>query len=106
MGIKVSATNRDIKREKVMVRPIALNSSPAIPDTYTIGRNTAMVVKVEAVIASPTSFAPSSAASTASSPSSRCRKIFSNTTIELSTSMPTPKERPPRVIIFNEKLLK
>ncbi len=41
----------------------SLNKIPTIPSTNTIGRNTAMVVRVEAVIDKPTSLAPFMAAS-------------------------------------------
>ena len=60
-----------------------------------------MVVSVDAVIADWTSSAPAVAACTAPSPSSdRCRKMFSSTTIELSTSMPTPSASPPRLMML------
>ena len=73
-----------------------------IPSTNTIGRNTQTVVNVEAIIAPATCFAPSIAAVLESTPSStRIRKIFSITTIELSTSIPIPNANPDKEIIFN-----
>ena len=75
----------------------APSSSPATPSTYTMGPNTAMVVSVEAVIARCTSSAPSAAAAAGPRPLSRCRKMFSSTTMELSISIPTPSASPPRL---------
>ncbi len=65
-----------------------------------------MVVRVDAVMAAPTSLAPSTAASSGPRPSSRKRKMFSKTTMALSTSIPTPKARPPKDIKFKLSLLK
>ena len=61
---------------------------------------TAMVVSVDAVTALATSLVPRSAASRMLSPSSRHLKMLSSTTIELSTSIPTPTTSPVRVIRF------
>lgn len=65
------------------------------------GRNTASVVSVLAVIAIATSLVPLTAASSGGIPLSRSRVMFSSTTMELSTSMPTPRTRPPSVMIFS-----
>ena len=65
-----------------------------------------MVVKVDAIMAPPTSAVPLMAASFTETPCSICRKIFSTTTIALSTSIPAPNARPPKVIIFRVKPLK
>ena len=59
-----------------------------------------IVVSVEAVIAMVTSVAPRPEASLRSLPSSICLKIFSSTTMELSTIIPTPKASPQRVTRF------
>ena len=59
---------------------------------------------VLAMIAVPTSRAPSTEASSGVSLFSlRRRKMFSSTTMELSTIMPTPRARPPRVIRLSVK---
>ena len=78
------------------------NSWPATPSTNTIGTNTDTVVIVLAVTACPTSPAPTRAASMMSSPSSRFRWIDSSTTIELSTSRPIPRVRPPSDMMLSE----
>ena len=67
-----------------------------------IGPKTEMVVSVEAVIAPWTSSAPRAAASSAPNPAWRCRKMFSSTMMELSTSIPTPSASPPRLMMLRE----
>ena len=42
------ATSRLASSEKAMVRPMSLNRSRAMPCTNTTGRNTQIVVRVEA----------------------------------------------------------
>ncbi len=83
-----------------MVKESCLKIWPAIPITNANGRNTATVVKVEPVIAPVISRAPSAQAWANPFFICRCRKIFSITTIALSTNMPTPKARPPKDIIL------
>ena len=62
-----------------------------------MGMNTASVVMVEAVTAIPTSEAPSTEAFLGEDPSSvLCLKMFSSTTMELSTSIPMERARPAR----------
>ena len=70
------------------------------------GTNTAMCVSVEARMADQTSSLPSMAACTRGLPISMCRKVFSSTTIDASTIMPTPSARPPKVIVLSVKPLK
>ncbi len=66
-----------------------------------IGPKTLTVVSVEAVMAACTSSAPTDAAWMGGAPSSsRCRKMFSSTTMELSTNIPTPSARPPRLMML------
>ena len=65
-----------------------------------IGPKTEIVVRVEAVIAPCTSSAPLAAASRIGIPPSRCRKMFSRTMMELSTSIPTPRASPPRLMML------
>ena len=106
IGIKVKDTNSEAVKDKVTVKAKSLNTVPIIPSINTIGINTAIVVKVDAVIAMPTSDAPFIAASCLEYPSVLKRYIFSNTTIALSTNIPTANANPPRVIMFNVILLK
>ena len=73
-----------------------------MPCTNTSGRNTAIVVRVDAVTAMPTSDAPATAACTTPMPASRLRAMFSSTTIESSTTMPVASARPPSDITFKD----
>ena len=71
-----------------------------MPLVKTIGKNTLIVVRVEATMAPATCFVPCTAARGAARPRARRRTTFSSTTMELSTSMPIPRARPERVIMF------
>lgn len=66
-----------------------------------------MVVNVEAVIAPATSDVPRTAASVGERWfSSMFRKMFSMTTMALSTSIPAPSASPPSVMMFMDSPLK
>ena len=65
-----------------------------------------IVVMVELVMAPPTSPVPRMAASATGWPASTWRKMFSPTTMASSTSRPRPRARPPKVMMFNVRLLK
>ena len=71
IGTKVKATNRLAARE-VIARAMSVRSL-VMPYVNTIGRNTAIVVKVEAVIAPATWLVPSTAEVWADRPSLRIR---------------------------------
>ncbi len=86
--------------EEVMAMAMSRNNCPASSWIKTTGKKTAIVVAVEARTAPHTSFVPSYAASKALLPVLRCRSIFSSTTMELSTSMPTANEIPAILTIF------
>ena len=58
MGIKKRETIRDASKEKTTAKERSPKIWPAIPSTKTIGKNTAIVVKVEAVTAPATSDVP------------------------------------------------
>ncbi|KAG1535769.1 hypothetical protein G6F50_015225 [Rhizopus delemar] len=76
------------------------NSWPAMPSTNTSGRNTAMVVSVEATTAMLTSRVPAMAACRMPRPRSRALAMLSSTTIESSTTRPVASARPPSDITF------
>ena len=67
------------------------------------GRKTATCVRVDATMAPLTSSAPSTLAVVRSLPPSMCRNVFSSTTIEASTIMPTPRASPPKVSVLRVK---
>ena len=72
-GSTNTATTNEASREKTTVMARSPIISPATPSTKVMGRNTAMVVSVEAVTAPPTSRSPSRAARGGDSPCSRRR---------------------------------
>ena len=73
-GTTVMATTRLASSEKAMVRPMSLNRSRAMPSTNTTGRNTQMVVRVEANSAPATWFTPRMLAVRMGRPSSSRRR--------------------------------
>ncbi len=97
--------------EKSIERPTAAlianamsrNNCPASSWMNTTGRNTAIVVNVEAATAPHTSFVPRKAATRALSPNEQRLITFSRTTTALSTSIPTANARPARLTTFNER---
>ena len=102
MGMKYSATPNEASSENTTVSAISPKICPATPSTKTMGKNTVIVVSVEANTAVPTSRVPRMVAWIRSSPSSRQRKMLSSTTIELSTSIPTPRASPPSDMILSD----
>ena len=103
-GIRVTATSVATMSEKVTASARSRNNCPAMPSTKTMGTKTHTVVRVAATTACPTSDAPRRTRSETgrSPPRLRWRSIPSSTTMELSTSMPTPRARPPRDMMFND----
>ena len=107
-GTRVMATSRDAPRAYVMVSAISLKSCLVRPSTNTMGANTQTVVRVDEMIAAPTSFAPATAARLGSIPARLSLKMFSITTMELSTSIPTATARPEsdiRLMVTPEKYM-
>jgi len=102
IGMRKRATSRAASREMTTASPRSPNACPATPWTKTMGRKTAMEVKVEATTAIRTSAVPRRAAVRRSSPSSRHREMDSSTTMDESTSMPMPRARPPRDMMLSE----
>ncbi len=82
------------------VKTWSRNSCPATPSTNTSGRNTAIVLRVEATTAMLTSRVPAMAASRMLRPRSRALAMLSSTTIESSTTSPVASARPPSDITF------
>jgi len=85
---------------------MSVNICLVIPSANTIGRNTHIVVSVDANIAPDTCLAPYTLALAALILFSLILDIFSITTILLSTNIPTPKDKPDKLIIFKVILLK
>src|SRR5699024_1498705 len=100
IGTTVNATNNEAIKLNAIANANSVKIFPTMPLINTIGRNTTIVVNVDAEIAQPTTFVPAAAASLGHFAIPRCIEIFSITTIELSTNLPIPNARPPSVIIF------
>ena len=105
-GTTVIATTRDATRQNEMDIPIGTSNSCTVPDVKTIGKKTQIVVTVEDVMAPATCLAPCTAALGAVIPCPLSLKMFSITTIELSTSIPMPSDRPDSVMIFSDRFEK
>ena len=103
IGVSVSATNAENKIAAATVKPNSRNMRPTLPGRKEMGRNTAVSVAVVAMTAKAISRLPSSAASIIGWPSSRRRKMFSNTTMASSTTRPMAKTMPSRVSTLMEK---
>jgi hypothetical protein len=100
-GISVRPTTREASCEKATTTASWRYMMPEIPSMNRMGRKTTMVVRVVAISGAATSCVPSIAEAVASRPSSRLRKMFSSTTTALSSSMPTPSARPPKVMMLS-----
>ncbi|KAF5033961.1 hypothetical protein DSECCO2_601170 [anaerobic digester metagenome] len=99
-GTSVSALISDAVIENTMVNPVSLKSWPAKPSISEMGKNTTMVVAVEAMTEPVTRLAPAATLSLKLRSSVRARKQLSITTIELSTIIPMPTTRPPNDIML------
>ena len=73
MGVRVKAENREAAKTIMTTNPNSLNMIPVSPFTKMIGKKIAIVVKVEAITAVPTSPAPKIEASFLDSPPEWCR---------------------------------
>ena len=100
VGTTVNATIKDATSVYVIVNANGIRSCLTVPSTYTSGRNTQMVVRVDATIGAATCFVPCTAALGAETPLFLNLYIFSMTTMELSTSIPIPRHNPARDMTF------
>ena len=73
IGMNNTATINEAINDVTTVKPRSLNTWPANPSTNTIGKNTQIDVRVEAITAPRTSLVPRMAALRTESPSSRQR---------------------------------
>ena len=101
IGTTVTDTTREATKAKQMVKANGTIICAVIPPTKTNGTYTAIVVKVDAVTAESTSCVPSTAAWYLLLPILLWRKIFSSTTVELSTTIPTESANAANVTIFS-----
>jgi hypothetical protein len=103
IGVSVSATNSESSTEPATVSPKSRRKLPTRPSTNTTGTNTAATEMVAAVAAKAISRVPLLAASVALSPCSRCRSMFSSTTIASSITTPTASAMPSSVMVLSVK---
>ena len=104
-GVKVRATNPDIKTDITIVIANCLYISPLKPPINVTGTKTAPSTKIIAIKAPVTSFIAAKPASFGVLPISMCRSIFSITIIASSTTIPIAKTSPKSVkrFILNPK---
>ena len=105
IGVIVKDTIRENIVAATIVSPNSLNICPTKPDTSETGANTTTSHKVIAIAAIPTSLRPSMAAAIGFFPISICRCIFSITTIESSTRVPTTRDNPIKDNMFKVKCI-
>src|SRR5574344_701361 len=85
-----------------IIQPNCLKSTPDIPLTIVNGKNTAIMVHVEAITEMGTSFVAWIAACLGFDPRSICVVTFSSTTMASSTTLPIAMERHDREIMLKE----
>ena len=83
------------------IQPNCLNITPAVPLIMVSGRNTANIVKVDAMTDSCTSWVACTAASLGFEPRSMCVVMFSNTTMASSTTIPMAMDSADMEMIFS-----
>ena len=98
VGVQVSASRSEVKSETVMVTANARKNVPVTPVMETRGRKTTMGVIVEPIRGTVISFSALWMASRRPWPASRCKTIFSRTTMASSMTNPTAAARPPKVM--------
>ena len=102
-GVNVNETTKLISVEKTTTSENSRKILPIKPPVKASGTNTTTSTNVMAKAVKPISLRPSRAAVRLSLPISRCRLMFSKTTIESSTRIPTTNESAMSVIILSEK---
>ena len=100
MGVNDKAATVEINMMAHIIQPSCLKSTPDIPLTIVNGKNTAIMVKVEAITEIATSLVPCTAACLGSEPRSIWVVTFSSTTIASSTTIPIAMESDESEIIL------
>ena len=103
VGMTVTETSSERPTAQEIASAMSPKSCPTSSSRKRIGTNTARVVRVDAITAPHTSCVPFTAATKRRSPFWYQRKMFSRTTIALSTSMPMAKAMPARLITLSER---
>ncbi len=103
IGSSVKDANSDTATAKATVMPNGKNMRPTMPPMNATGTNTARIESEVESTAKPISSVPLRAAVKWSSPRSRCRTMFSRTTMASSIRMPMARDSAIRVIMFSVK---
>ena len=98
VGVQVNARRSEVNRETVMVTASARKKVPVTPVIEMRGRKTTIGVMVDPISGTVNSRRALWMAWNRLWPASRCKTIFSRTTIASSMTRPTAAARPPRVI--------
>ena len=93
MGVVVSETSSEMPTATESVTANSRNKRPTMPPISRIGMNTATSEMLMERTVKPISLAPSSAAWSGGMLASRCRAMFSTTTIASSTTKPVATVR-------------
>ena len=101
IGVRVIAAAKETAITMVTIQPNCLKSTPAIPVRKVNGKNTAIITKVEAIMERDTSLVANTAAALGFDPRSICVVMFSNTTMESSTTKPMAMDMDDNEMIFN-----
>ena len=88
MGVVVRETHSEMRMAKDSTTANSWNKRPSTPPMSKIGMNTAIKDKLMDTTVKPISRLPLSAASLGVAPLSRCRVMFSSTTMASSTTKP------------------
>ncbi len=94
IGVSVNETNSENSVATVTTMPNSFMYWPTKPLKNASGKKTTTSTSVIAIAAPPISVRPLMAASAGACPMSRCRVMFSSTTIESSTRIPMISESP------------
>ncbi len=103
IGVKVRADVVDTVMMMHIIQPSSRNSTPDMPDTRVSGKNTPIMVSVDATTEIATSLVPWMAACFGSEPRSMWLVTFSSTTIASSTTLPMAMLRHESEIMFNDE---
>ncbi len=98
MGVHVKARAKDVSRATPTVMASARKKLPVTPVIEISGRKTTIGVMVEPTSGTRISFSADRMASARLWPASRCRTMFSTTTMASSITNPTAAASPPSVI--------
>ena len=98
--VQESASTNEVSKETLMAMARARKKVPVTPVMLISGRKTTIGVSVDPISGMVSSFSALAVARNGPSPPSRCRTIFSTTTIASSITSPPAAASPPNVIML------